>query len=150
MTIWLFGRKNMYYIIVSPDYNLTILQKIYKLHEKLLSWEPDPFIMDERYLAVLVKNKVGRLTFQTKLEMFTILQFYLRANISQYLRVSFYVYMGLTSCVLSFRVWLSSQPVAMPASSTLWKVLPRNLDKSKILYEIQCNGCIWYLVRLMI
>ena len=124
----------MYYIIVSPDYNLTILQKIYKLHEKLLSWEPDPFIMDERYLAVLVKNKVERLTFQTKLEMFTILQFYLRANISRYLRVSFYVYMGLTSCVLSFRVWLSSQPVAMPASSTLWKVLPRNLDKSKILY----------------
>ena len=124
----------MYYIIVSPDYNLTILQKIYKLHEKLPSWEPDPFIMDERYLAVLVKNKVGRLTFQTKLEMFTILQSYLRANISQYLRVSFYVYMGLTSCVLSFRVWLSSQPVAMPASSTLWKVLPRNLDKSKILY----------------
>ena len=90
--------------------------------------------MDERYLAVLVKNKVGRLTFQTKLEMFTILQSYLRANISQYLRVSFYVYMGLTSCVLSFRVWLSSQPVATPASSTLWKVLPRNLDKSKILY----------------
>ena len=132
----------MYYIIVSPDYNLTILQKIYKLHEKLLSWEPDPFIMDERYLAVLVKNKVGRLTFQTKLEMFTILKLYLRANISQYLRVSFYVYMGLTSCVLSFRVWLSSQPVATPASSTLWKVLPRNLDKSKILYEIQCNGCI--------
>ena len=124
----------MYYIIVSPDYNLTILQKIYKLHEKLLSWEPDPFIMDERYLAVLVKNKVERLTFQTKLEMFTILQFYLRANISRYLRVSFYVYMGLTSCVLSFRVWLSSQPVATPASSTLWKVLPRNLDKSKILY----------------
>ena len=124
----------MYYIIVSPDYNLTILQKIYKLHEKLLSWEPDPFIMDERYLAVLVKNKVERLTFQTKLEMFTILQFYLRANISQYLRVSFYVYMGLTSCVLSFRVWLSSQPVATPASSTLWKVLPRNSDKSKILY----------------
>ena len=65
----------MYYIIVSPDYNLTILQKIYKLHEKLISWEPDPFIMDERYLAVLVKNKVGRLTFQTKLEMFTILPF---------------------------------------------------------------------------
>ena len=124
----------MYYIIVSSDYNLTILQKIYKLHEKLLSWEPDPFIMDERYLAVLVKNKVGRLTFQTKLEMFTILQSYLRANISQYLRVSFYVYMGLTRCVLSFRVWLSSQPVATPASSTLWKVLPRNLDKSKILY----------------
>ena len=124
----------MYYIIVSPDYNLTILQKIYKLHEKLLSWEPDPFIMDERYLAVLVKNKVGRLTFQTKLEMFTILKLYLRANISQYLRVSFCAYMGLTSCVLSFRVWLSSQPVAMPASSTLWKVLPRNLDKSKILY----------------
>ena len=124
----------MYYIIVSPDYNLTILQKIYKLHKKLLSWEPDPFIMDERYLAVLVKNKVERLTFQTKLEMFTILQSYLRANISQYLRVSFYVYMGLTSCVLSFRVWLSSQPVAMPASSTLWKVLPRNLDESKILY----------------
>ena len=134
MTIWLFGRKNMYYIIVSPDYNLTILQKIYKLHEKLLSWEPDPFIMDERYLAVLVKNKVERLTFQTKLEMFTILRSDLRANISQYLRVSFYVYMGLTSCVLSFRVWLSSQPVATPASSTLWKVLPRNLDKSKILY----------------
>ena len=124
----------MYYIIVSPDYNLTILQKIYKLHEKLLSWEPDPFIMDERYLAVLVKNKVERLTFQTKLEMFTILRSDLRANISQYLRVSFYVYMGLTSCVLSFRVWLSSQPVATPASSTLWKVLPRNLDKSKILY----------------
>ena len=124
----------MYYIIVSPDYNLTILQKIYKLHEKLISWEPDPFIMDERYLAVLVKNKVGRLTFQTKLEMFTILKLYLRANISQYLRVSFCAYMGLTSCVLSFRVWLSSQPVAMPASSTLWKVLPRNLDKSKILY----------------
>ena len=124
----------MYYIIVSPDYNLTILQKIYKLHEKLLSWEPDPFIMDERYLAVLVKNKVERLTFQTKLEMFTILQSYLRANISQYLRVSSYVYMGLTSCVLSFRVWLSSQPVATPASSTLWKVLPRNSDKSKILY----------------
>ena len=134
MAIWLFGRKYMYYIIVSPDYNLTILQKIYKLHEKLLSWEPDPFIMDERYLAVLVKNKVERLTFQTKLEMFTILQFYLRANISRYLRVSFYVYMGLTSCVLSFRVWLSSQPVATPASSTLWKVLPRNLDESKILY----------------
>ena len=134
MTIWLFGRKYMYYIIVSPDYNLTILQKIYKLHEKLLSWEPDPFIMDERYLAVLVKNKVGRLTFQTKLEMFTILKLYLRANISQYLRVSFCAYTGLTSCVLSFRVWLSSQPVAMPASSTLWKVLPRNLDKSKILY----------------
>ena len=134
MTIRLFGRKNMYYIIVSPDYNLTILQKIYKLHEKLLSWEPDPFIMDERYLAVLVKNKVERLTFQTKLEMFTILRSDLRANISQYLRVSFYVYMGLTSCVLSFRVWLSSQPVATPASSTLWKVLPRNLDKSKILY----------------
>ena len=134
MTIRLFGRKNMYYIIVSPDYNLTILQKIYKLHEKLLSWEPDPFIMDERYLAVLVKNKVERLTFQTKLEMFTILQFYLRANISQYLRVSFCAYMGLTRCVLSCRVWLSSQPVATPASSTLWKVLPRNLDKSKILY----------------
>ena len=134
MTIWLFGRKNMYYIIVSPDYHLIILRKIYKLHEKLLSWEPDPFIMDERYLAVLVKNKVGRLTFQTKLEIFTILQLYLRANISQYLRVSFCGNMGLTSCVLSFRVWLSSQPVATPASSTLWKVLPRNLDKSKILY----------------